>query len=73
MIVGANRSIIKGCQDGKETPRLSEVKCPKCGEIVEVFVKMGGKIGKTGTLVSDEVCICGNVLPEGSYEADYEK
>jgi hypothetical protein len=26
---------------------------------VEVFVKMGGAIGKTGTLVSDEICDCG--------------
>ena len=34
--------VIRGCQEGKVTPRLQEVKCPKCGEIVEVFVKMGG-------------------------------
>ena len=45
-------SVIKGCQEGKGTPKLVEVKCPKCGEYVEVFVKMGGAIGKTGTLVA---------------------
>jgi len=41
--------LINGCQEGKGTPRLTEVKCPKCGEYVEVFVLMGGPIGKTGT------------------------
>ena len=65
-------SLIKGCQEGKGTPRLSEVRCPKCGAWVEVFVLMGGAIGKTGTLASDETCECGHVLPEGSYETDYE-
>ena len=64
--------MINGCQEGKGTPRLTEVKCPKCGEFVEVFVLMGGPIGKTGTLASDETCICGFVLPAGSYETDYE-
>lgn len=65
--------LINGCQEGKGTPRLTEVKCPKCGQWVEVFVLMGGPIGKTGTLVSDETCACGYVLPAGSYETDYEQ
>ena len=64
--------LISGCQEGKGTPRLVEVKCPQCGEFVEVFVIMGGAIGKTGTLVADEVCTCGYVLPTGSFETDYE-
>lgn len=66
-------SLISGCQEGKGTPRLAEVKCPKCGRVVEVFVKMGGAIGKTGTLVADEVCVCGHILPAGSFETDYEE
>ena len=65
--------LINGCQEGKGTPRLTEVKCPKCGENVEVFVIMGGPIGKTGTLAGSETCPCGHTLPAGSYEADYEK
>ena len=65
-------SLINGCQEGKGTPRLTEVRCPKCGAWVEVFVLMGGAIGKTGTLASDETCECGHVLPEGSYETDYK-
>jgi len=65
--------IVRGCQEGKNTPRLEEVKCPQCGEWVEVFVKMGGAIGETGTLVSDEKCDCGHVLPSGSYVTDYEQ
>lgn len=64
--------LIKGCQEGKGTPRLVEVKCPRCGEIVEVFIKMGGAVGQTGTLVADEICPCGYLLPMGSYESDYE-
>ena len=65
--------LINGCQEGKGTPHLVEVKCPKCGEMVEVFVLMGGPIGKTGTLVNDETCPCGYVFSAGSYETDYEK
>ena len=65
-------SLIKGCQDGKATPRLTEVRCPKCGAWVDVFILMGGDVGKTGTLASDEICECGHVLPAGSYETDYE-
>ena len=65
--------LIKGCQEGKGTPRLSEVVCPNCGEYVEVFVRMGGAIGETGTLVSDEKCVCGHILPAGSYETEYRK
>lgn len=65
--------LIRGCQEGKETPRLAEVKCPACGAWVEVFVKMGGAIGKTGTLVADETCACGHILPAGSYETEYQR
>ena len=65
--------LIRGCQEGKGTPRLEEVKCPRCGAWVEVFVKMGGAIGETGTLVTDEICTCGQVLPAGSYVTDYEQ
>ena len=65
--------LINGCQEGKGTPRLTEVKCPRCGEYVEVFVLMGGPIGKTGTLAGDEIWSCGCCLPAGSFETDYEK
>lgn len=65
-------ALIKGCQEGKGTPRLTEVKCPACGSWVEVFVKMGGPPGQTGTLIADETCECGYVLAAGSYETDYE-
>lgn len=64
--------LISGCQEGKGTPRLVEVKCPRCGAVVEVFVKMGGAIGQTGTLTASEACDCGYVLAEGSYESEYE-
>ena len=65
--------LLDGCHEGKHTPRLSEVKCPQCGEWVEVFVLMGGRPGQTGTLSADEKCVCGYVLPAGSYETDYER
>ncbi len=65
--------VIKGCQEGKGTPRLEEVRCPRCSEWVEVFVKMGGAIGETGTLIADETCECGCVLPAGSCLTEYER
>lgn len=64
--------LINGCQEGKGTPRLAEVKCPVCGEVVEIFIRMGGPIGATGTLVATEVCTCGHVLPAGTPETAYE-
>ena len=63
--------LINGCQDGKATPRLVEVKCPQCGEYVDVFVKMGGAFGQMGTLVSDEICQCGCVLQAGKYLTEF--
>ena len=51
--------LLDGCHEGKHTPRLTEVKCPKCGEWVEVFVRMGGRPGQTGTLVSSETVSAG--------------
>jgi hypothetical protein len=66
-------ALINGCQEGKGTPRLAEVLCPRCGRCVEVFVRMGGAVGKTGTLVSSETCECGYVLAAGSPETDFEK
>ena len=65
--------LINGCQEGKGTPKLVEVKCPRCGELVEVFVKMGGAIGETGTLSADEICSCGYVLAAGTYLTEYGK
>ena len=65
--------LINGCQEGKGTPRLTEVKCPKCGQWVDVFIIMGGRPGMTGTLAGSEKCQCGHVLPAGSFETDYEK
>lgn len=65
--------LINGCQEGKRTPRLTELKCPKCGAWVDVFIVMGGRPGQTGTLASDETCACGFVLRSGSYEIEYEQ
>lgn len=65
--------LLDGCHEGNHTPRLSEVKCPQCGQWVDVFVIMGGRPGQTGTLYADEKCECGYVLPAGSYETDYEQ
>ena len=43
------------------------------GGFVEIFVLVGGPVGKTGTLASSETCACGYILPAGSYETDYEQ
>ena len=48
-------SLINGCQEGKGTPRLVEVKCPKCGDWGEVFVKMGGASHTGKTVLAQRV------------------
>ena len=55
-------ALIDGCQEGKHTPLLVEIKCPKCGEELEVFVKMGGSLSETGRVVTDERCRCAHVV-----------
>ena len=70
---GNDIELLDGCREGKHTPRLAEVLCPKCGRPVEVFVLMLGPAGTAGTLASDETCECGHVLPAGSFADSYEK
>lgn len=65
--------LLDGCHEGKHTPKLTEVLCPKCGGVVEIFVNLGGAPGQTGTLAATELCPCGCVLPAGSYASDYEE
>ena len=65
-------ALLDGCQEGKHTPRLAEVLCPKCKGELEVFVKMGGRIGETGCTVSDEKCSCGYTIPSGTALTDLE-
>ena len=54
-----------GCQEGKMTPRLTEVCCPKCGESVEVFVR---KVAPLGDPI--EICVRGYELTLRKQEAD---
>ena len=65
-------ALLDGCQEGKHTPRLVEVRCPQCGEELEVFVRMGGRIGETGCTVSDEICSCGYTIPGGTALTELE-
>lgn len=68
------KKVLDGCQEGKHTPRLTEVICPRCGGIIEVFVRMGGGNQETGRLVSDEECPdCGYVAKEGTPEQEFKK
>ena len=67
-------SVIRGCQEGKVTPKLEIVACPQCGEELEVFVQMGGEIGQAGTLKADETCEkCGFVAKEGTPLSELKK
>ena len=60
-------SAVRGCQEGKATPKFLEVKCPRCKEAVEVFVYMGGSADKTGRTTADEKCPeCGYMIPQGT-------
>ena len=57
-------AFISGCQEGKATPRLVEVLCPKCRNIMDVFVRMGAE--NTGRTAAAEKCdSCGYVIEEG--------
>ena len=52
-------AVLDGCVASKLTPILQEVKCPVCGELVEVFTKDG--------VINDTVKCdkCGYVFEEG--------
>ena len=61
--------VIKGCQEGKATPRLSEVKCPKCGQYVEVFVIFfSGFLYFKLQVTNDFCCAIMKISPLGGYE-----
>lgn len=60
---------IRGCQEGKATPKLMEIKCPKCKNIMEVFVSLN-----TGTIISDETCEkCGYIVETEKSVSDFEE
>ena len=64
----------RGCQEGKATPKLTEIRCPKCGGIMEVFVYMGGSNTQTGRTTADETCeTCGYTAPAGTPVSNFEK
>jgi len=66
-------SVLKGCQEGKATPKLVEVKCPACGAEMEVFVAMGDS-ELAGRTTAEEKCpSCGKAVAEGTPIDDLEK
>ena len=67
-------AILDGCREAKNTPKLMEAVCPRCGAITAAFVKMGGGSGETGLLVSDETCpSCGFEAQAGTPAGDFKK
>lgn len=53
--------VLSGCQDARNMTSIEEIKCPKCGADVEVFVR-------DGKLVGDSVCEqCGYTIKEEFY------
>ena len=66
-------ALLSGCQEGKQTPKLTEVICPECGEVIEVFVRQGGNGEDAGRTRDDAVCDkCGYTIPDGSKIGDYK-
>ena len=51
---------------GERVAVEEEVKCPGCKKDVIIFVN------KTGSLVTQVTCKCGEVLPSGSSLSDYD-
>ena len=55
----------EGCQEGKSTPKLQEIKCPKCGADMEIFVSM--QDSQAGTLAEEAKCDkCGYTVAAGT-------
>ncbi len=50
---------MNNCQEARNAVTILETACPRCGEIVEVFVKAGQVYG-------DAACGCGGVIAEGT-------
>ena len=66
-------SILQGCQEGKSTPKLVEIKCPQCGEVIEVFIRLGGLKNAAGVTVGDAKCEkCGYAVPEDTDVSKFE-
>ena len=58
MGAGERMSFFSGCQDARNMISIVEIKCPKCGADIEVFVRDGKKVG-------DSVCDqCGYTIKE---------
>lgn len=52
-------AVMDGCESKKRTPVLKEIKCPQCGEDIEVFLR-------DSFVVEDATCPeCGHVIHEG--------
>lgn len=52
-------SVMDGCEKLKVTPMLREIKCPECGEEMEVFTR-------DEKAVEDFTCpVCGYVIKAG--------
>ena len=67
-------AILAGCQEGKATPMLVEVKCPRCGAMLEIFIRLGGDLGETGTLTVDTECeACSFIAGAGTLASSYER
>lgn len=51
-------SVFSGCQDARNITSIEEIKCPKCGADIEVFVR-------DEKMVGDSVCDqCGYTIKE---------
>ena len=58
MEAGERMSFFSGCQDARNMISIVEIKCPKCGADIEVFVRDGKTVG-------DSVCDqCGYTIKE---------
>lgn len=53
-------AVLDGCEAQKRTPIPKEIKCPKCGEELEVFTR-------DGMAAEEVVCEkCGHKIEEGT-------
>ena len=54
-------AILESCEESRRNVTIKEVKCPQCGQPVEVFLREGA------TTEATKCEVCGYVIPLGTH------
>ena len=59
-------AVMSGCADSSKTPVMKEVKCPQCGDDIEIYTMQA-------RMIEDAECGCGYVLKADDYNTAGQK